>query len=83
MTDTFRAMCAELATTLAERIDDKGDAGPYYAHAARLLDRARALLAEPPSLKKQALKALHTSVDLDEFPEQYNTIRRALEALPE
>jgi hypothetical protein len=37
---------------------------------------------KPPSLKEQALKALHTSVDLDEFPKQYDTIRRALEALP-
>ena len=35
-----------------------------------------------PSLKEQALKALHTSVDLDEFPKQYDTIRRAIEALP-
>jgi hypothetical protein len=35
-----------------------------------------------PTLKEQALKALHTSVDLDEFPKQYDTIRRALEALP-
>ena len=33
-------------------------------------------------LQAQALKALHTSVDLDEFPKQYDTIRRALEALP-
>ena len=47
MTDQFRALCAELATTLAERIDDKGDAGPYYTHAARLAARARALLAQP------------------------------------
>jgi hypothetical protein len=37
---------------------------------------------KPPSLKEQALKALHTSVDLDEFPKQYDTIRSALEALP-
>jgi hypothetical protein len=37
---------------------------------------------KPPSLKEQALKALHTSVDLDEFPKQYDTIRTALEALP-
>ena len=37
---------------------------------------------KPPSLKEQALKALHTSVDLDDFPKQYDTIRRALEALP-
>ena len=37
---------------------------------------------KPPSLKEQALKALHTSVDLDEFPKQYDTIRHALEALP-
>ena len=36
----------------------------------------------PPTLKEQALKALHTSVDLDEFPKQYDTIRTALEALP-
>jgi hypothetical protein len=37
---------------------------------------------KPPSLKEQALKALHTSVDLDEFPKQYDTIRRALNELP-
>jgi hypothetical protein len=37
---------------------------------------------KPSSLKEQALKALHTSVDLDEFPKQYDTIRTALEALP-
>lgn len=37
----------------------------------------------PPSLKEQALKALHASVGLDEFPEQYDTIRRALEQLPD
>jgi hypothetical protein len=37
---------------------------------------------KPLTLKEQALKALHTSVDLDEFPKQYNTIRLALEALP-
>ena len=36
---------------------------------------------KPPSLKEQALKALHASVGLDEFPGQYDTIRRALEAL--
>jgi len=36
---------------------------------------------KPPSLKEQALKALHTSVDLDEFPKQYDTIRKALEQL--
>ncbi len=46
MTTDFRAMCAELVATLAERIDDKGDAGPYFAHAALLLTRARAALAE-------------------------------------
>jgi hypothetical protein len=50
------------------------------ALAAKLRDRRR---PKPPSLKEQALKALHTSVDLDEFPKQYDTIRRALEALPE
>jgi hypothetical protein len=47
MTTDFRAMCAELVATLAERIDDKGDAGPYFAHAALLLNRARVALAEP------------------------------------
>jgi hypothetical protein len=51
----------------------------------RILDVALAdqlhAARRPPSLKEQALKALHTSVDLDEFPEQYNTIRRALEQL--
>ena len=49
MTNNFRALCAELTATLAERIDDKGDAGSYYIHAAHLLTRARAALAgEPP-----------------------------------
>ena len=48
MTDTFRALCAELTATLAERIDDKGDAGSYYVHAAHLLTRARAALADEP-----------------------------------
>ena len=47
MTTDFRALCAELVATLAERIDDKGDAGPYFAHAALLLKRARAALAQP------------------------------------
>jgi hypothetical protein len=37
---------------------------------------------KPPTLKEQALKALHASVGLDEFPEHYDTIRRAIEALP-
>ena len=36
---------------------------------------------KPPSLKAQALKALHASVGLDEFPREYDTIRRALEGL--
>jgi len=50
------------------------------SHAMGLLRSARR--PKPPSLKEQALKALHTSVDLDDFPKQYDTIRRALEALP-
>ena len=48
MTTDFRALCAELTATLAERIDDKGDAGSYYIHAAHLLARARAALADEP-----------------------------------
>lgn len=52
MTDTFRALCAELTATLAERIDDKGDAGSYYVHAAHLLTRARAALADEPAVSK-------------------------------
>ncbi len=49
MSTDFRALCAELTATLAERIDDKGDAGSYYVHAAHLLIRARAALAGEPA----------------------------------
>ena len=65
MTPDYRALCAELATTLAERIDDKGDAGPYYTHAARLAARARALLAEPEpeGPTDEELDELFTEID--------------------
>jgi tRNA nucleotidyltransferase/poly(A) polymerase len=54
-----------------------------WRYSKTIADQLReARRAKPPSLKEQALKALHTSVDLDEFPKQYNTIRLALEALP-
>jgi len=65
----------ELEACCAEMLWQEGS-----SLAAKLRDRRR---PKPPSLKEQALKALHTSVDLDEFPKQYDTIRRALEALPE
>ena len=54
----------------------------FYAAASEARDLRAARRPKPPSLKEQALKALHTSVDLDDFPKQYDTIRRALEALP-
>jgi hypothetical protein len=47
------------------------------------LRRLRAIRRpKPPSLKKQALEALHNSVEMQEFPKEYETIRLALETLP-
>jgi hypothetical protein len=56
---------------------------PYFGDYPLPEDKLRAARRpKPPTLKEQALKALHTSVDLDEFPKQYDIIRTALEALP-
>jgi hypothetical protein len=65
MTTDFRALCAELTATLAERIDDKGDAGSYYIHAAHLLARARAALADEPTVPS-ALVDTHYEWELED-----------------
>ena len=53
-----------------------------YLQCLRLSDELRAARRpKPPSLKKLALEALHSSVELCEFPREYDTIRRALEQL--
>jgi hypothetical protein len=76
------------------RIDSEGfhyrgqfiaDAGEAHRLMVEFLKQnARAALAqpEPPSLKEQALAALHGIHDQGPTPEQVVTIRRALEALP-
>ena len=48
-------------------------------------DRLRAARRppKPPSLKHQAFKAVLASVDIAEFPQEYETICRAIEALPD
>jgi hypothetical protein len=82
MTDTYRALCAELLRSLEN----------YPVQPPRDRDlclRARAALAEqPPSLKEQALQALNDAVKMaDDTPpegicsDQANIIRRALEQL--
>ena len=45
---------------------------------------AQLCAANPPSLKEQALEALQNMDYMNQFPNEhdYNTIRRALEALP-
>ena len=83
MTD-FRSLCANLTAALNDwqcRTDDDG--------YAALSDCARAALAQPkpPSLKEQALEALEVEDDAMplrslERSERFDTIRRALEALP-
>ena len=78
MTD-FRALCEELFVKLKE-----WDSSDPYHDCGPLLCRARAALAEDPvapSLKELALAILDDCSDrLDGAHE--NTIRRALEALP-
>jgi predicted secreted Zn-dependent protease len=77
MTD-FRALCAELhAAFNTYAVDMKHH---------DLLERARAALTEPkpPSLKEQALTALRQVGNCEEIDNAtFDTIRRALEALPE
>jgi hypothetical protein len=77
MTD-FRALCAELLRSLENY--------PVQPFRDRdLCIRARAALAKQPSLKEQALKALEQLLRDPEagcFAAAPDTIRRALEALP-
>jgi hypothetical protein len=84
MTD-FRALCEELVEELEVWIGYGDEADCADAHA--VVDRARAALAkQPPSLKEQALTALHAVVtganDIREQHQDLDTIRRALEQLP-
>jgi hypothetical protein len=78
MTD-FRALCAELHAAFNTYAVDE-------AHH-NLLERARAALAqpEPPSLKEQALTALERYMTGETIltKDSLDTIRRALEQLPE
>ena len=80
MSDTYRAMCAELVRR-------------WDAANADLVARARALLAQPvavserrpkpPSLKEQALVELGDVYNRDKIDDvTYDTIRRAIEQLP-
>ena len=76
MTTDWKALCAELHAAFNTYAVDE-------VHHA-LLERARAALAqpEPPSLKERALETLKYPKDLWSEAE-VDTIRRALEALPE
>jgi len=78
MTD-FRALCAELCATLEAKVVVKS-LPLTYQECGPLLCRARAALAEPPSLKEQALALVNSNKPyLDDTA--MDTIRRALEAL--
>ena len=77
----FRALCAELADVLAQYVNLPDD-----PEAVALLRHARAALSQPvpPSLKEQALEILnlgHEGWGLAN--DDWQTLRRALEALPE
>jgi hypothetical protein len=80
MTD-FRALCEELVEELEVWIGYGDEADCADAHA--VVDRARAALAEQPSLKEQALRELgYVYADEKIDGHAYDTIRNALEALP-
>jgi hypothetical protein len=73
----YKALCAEL---LADYDN--------CHYRSELADRARAALAQPPSLKEQALEALQFVDEKLDLPLHNHcnaiyTIRRALEALPD
>jgi hypothetical protein len=80
MTD-FRALCAELVKQLEGWQCYASEDGPN----AKVLDRARAALSqpEPPSLKEQALEALAHILNNSSTQLGADTIRRALEQLPD
>ena len=85
----FRALCAELAEELANEYGygtEWEEGLPLCGSmCSELLTRARALLAHPtpPSLKEQALTLLQPGEPRLFNSEMQDTIRRALEALPE
>ena len=84
MTD-FRALCAELVDELEDWIAYGNEADCADAHA--VVDSARAALAQPepqgPSLKEQALCELVDAYNLGQIDDStYDTIRKALKALP-
>ena len=90
MTD-FRALCAELL----EALEYEGHMPQDKTWEGGLVAQARAALAqpEPPSLKQQALEAMREmqiqpcvidGIDVNAaLQAKYDTIRRALEALPD
>ncbi len=74
----FRALCAELVKQLEGWQCYASPDGPN----AKVLDRARAALSQPkpPSLKEQALEAMHRNWN-PHNNDDFDTIRRALEQL--
>jgi hypothetical protein len=89
MTNPYRAICAELvdeltraANGLSNRTANANHRALWAKDAYQAADRARALLAQPPSLKEQALAVLdHTQKGYGLAEVDLDTIRRALEAL--
>ena len=77
----FRALCAELVKQLEGWQCYASPDGPN----AKVLDRARAALSQPkpPSLKEQALEALAHILNNSSTQLGADTIRRALEQLPD
>ena len=78
----FRALCVELVDAYAWCIDNYMSASPYEDS---LVQRAHAALAQPkpPSLKEQALEALAHILNNSSTQLGADTIRRALEQLPD
>jgi hypothetical protein len=77
----FQALCAELVKQLEGWQCYASPDGPN----AKVLDRARAALSQPkpPSLKEQALEALAHILNNSSTQLGADTIRRALEQLPD
>ena len=82
MTTDFRALSAELFAEINSLIRQSW-LGEIHANDD-LINRAIDALAEPLSLKEQALEILEINNDVDSQLSafHYYTIRRALEALP-
>ena len=78
----FRALCAEIL----QKLDQYEDGQRVDWDAWRNTARAALAEPEPPSLKEQALTALHAVAtganDTREQHQDLDTIRQALEALP-